>query len=93
MKRVRLIAALVAAVLLVPSSALAHHPDHPGGGREDFPGEGVVDGQKQHSSPGGHLPAVAQNVDLVGKAEVTNPSGDGNDGRVADVFGYKNYAY
>ena len=29
----------------------------------------------------------------MGKAEVTNPSGAGNDGRVADVFGYGNYAY
>src|SRR5688572_17661147 len=92
MRRVRPLAALVAAVLLVPSTALAHHPDHPGGGREDFPGEGVADGD-QHSSPGGHLPAVNRNVQLVGKAEVTNPSGASNDGRVADVFGYGDYAY
>lgn len=92
MKRVRVLAAIFAAILVVPSSALAHHPDHPGG-REDFPGEGVVDGQKQHVGDDGHLPPVNQNVELVGKAEVTNPSGDGNDGRVADVFGYKDYAY
>jgi hypothetical protein len=32
-------------------------------------------------------------VTLVGKAAVTNPSGAGNSGRVADVFGYGDYAY
>ena len=92
MKRVRMLAGGLAAILMVPSVALAHHPDHPTG-REDFPGEGVVDGMKQHESDGGHLPPVNQNVALVGKAEVTNPSGAGNDGRVADVFGYGDYAY
>ena len=34
-----------------------------------------------------------RNVRLVGKAEVTNPSGAGNDGRIADVAAYGNYAY
>jgi hypothetical protein len=59
-----------------------------------FPGEGViVDGGKQHDGEDGHLPPVNRNVRLVGKAEVTNPSGAGNDGRVADVFAYKNHAY
>jgi hypothetical protein len=91
MKRVRLLAAVFAAILIVPSAALAHHPDR-AGGREDFPGEGVVDGM-QHGTSEGHLPAVNENVELVGKAEVTNPSGAGNDGRVADVFGYGDYAY
>jgi hypothetical protein len=51
------------------------------------------DKQQQHSGEGGHLPPVSRNVRLVGKAEVTNPSGAGNDGRVADVFAYGNYAY
>ena len=91
MRRIRPLAALMAAALIAPSAALAHHPDH-GGGKEDFPGEGVVDGI-QHGPGVGHLPAVNRNVQLVGKAEVTNPSGAGNDGRVADVFGYGNYAY
>ena len=59
------------------------HPDH-GGGREDFPGEGVADGMyKQHDGDEGHLPPVNRNVTLVGKGEVTNPSGAGNTGRVA----------
>jgi hypothetical protein len=92
MRRVRFLAAIFAVILVVPSSALAHHPDHPGG-REDFPGEGVIDGQKQHDSDDGHLPPVNENVELVGKAEVTNPSGASNDGRVADVFGYGDYAF
>ncbi|MFI9815834.1 PA domain-containing protein [Saccharothrix variisporea] len=70
------------------------HPDHGGGGREDFPGEGVADGlYKQHDGDEGHLPAVARNVTLVGKAKVTNPSGAGNTGRVADVTAFGDYAY
>ncbi|MGQ0841928.1 MAG: PA domain-containing protein [Actinokineospora sp.] len=70
------------------------HPDHGGGGREDFPGEGVADGMyKQHDGTGGHLPPVRNNVTLVGKAAVTNPSGAGNVGRVADVTAFGDYAY
>lgn len=91
MPRYRRVAALIAAALLLPSPALAHHPDHPGG-REEFAGEGVVDGL-QHGTTTGHLAALSRNVEVVGKAEVTNPSGAGNNGRVADVFGYKDYAY
>jgi hypothetical protein len=69
------------------------HPDH-GGGREDFPGEGVADGlHKQHDGDEGHLPPVNRNVDLVGKGKVTNPSGAGNTGRVADVTAFGDYAY
>lgn len=69
------------------------HPDH-GGGREDFPGEGVADGiYKQHDGDEGHLPPVNRNVTLVGKGEVTNPSGAGNTGRVADVTAFGDYAY
>lgn len=82
-------AAAVAAVLA--SSAAAHHPDDVGG-REDFPGEGVMLGG-QHGVASGHLPAVNRNVRVVGKAEVTNPSGASNNGRVADVAAYGNYAY
>ncbi|XVV06641.1 PA domain-containing protein [Actinosynnema sp. CA-248983] len=70
------------------------HPDHGGGGREDFPGEGVADGlYKQHDGDEGHLPAVSRNVTLVGKGKVTNPSGAGNTGRVADVTAFGDYAY
>jgi hypothetical protein len=70
------------------------HPDHGTGGREDFPGEGVADGlYKQHDGDEGHLPPVQENVTLVGKAEVTNPAGSGNTGRVADVSAFGDYAY
>ena len=92
MRPTRSLAAVLAAALLVPSAAFAHHPDHDIGTKEEFPGEGVVDGI-QHGPGTGHLPPVNRNVEVVGKAEVTNPSGAGNDGRVADVFGYGDYAY
>ena len=36
---------------------------------------------------------VQHNVRLVGKAEVTNPAGTGNEGRVADVSAYGDYAF
>jgi len=80
------------ALLLATPSALAHHPDHGAGNREMFPGEGVVHGD-QHGGNEGHLPPVKHGVRLVGKAEVTNPSGAGNEGRVADVSAYGNYAF
>jgi hypothetical protein len=73
-----------------PTPAAAHHPDH--GGRELFPGEGVANSH-QHDGTEGHLPPVQENVTMVGKAEVTNPSGAGNTGRIADVFAFGNYAY
>jgi len=90
---------LVLAMVLAGSGLAAAHPDHPdpgsdrgGRSRDDFPGEGVGFG-KQHGGTDGHLPPVRRNVTLVGKAEVTNPSGAGNTGRVGDVFGYGDYAY
>jgi hypothetical protein len=82
------VATAIAATLAVSAAA---HPDH-GLGREAFPGEGVVFAY-QHGATGGHLPAVNRNVRLVGKAAVTNPSGAGNHGRIADVSAYGNYAY
>lgn len=82
-----------AAAMVLPAGAAAHHPDH-GFGGEAFPGEGVSVGAHQHDGSEGHLPPRANNVRVVGKAEITNPTvGQGNDGRVADVFHYKNYAY
>ena len=88
----------VAAVALVGgfavSGTVGAHPDHGGGGKEMFPGEGVVDGLHQHGANDGHLPPLQRNVTLVGKAEVTNPTpGQSNDGRVADVFAHGDYAY
>lgn len=94
-KRFRFVPALGLVAVLMLSNVASAHPDHPkdrGGGREDFPGEGV-ELEKQHDGDEGHLPAVNNNVTLVGKAEVTNPSGAGNTGRVADVFAWGKYAY
>jgi hypothetical protein len=83
----------VLAVLVVAVPTATAHPDHPGeGSKEEFPGEGVLPGD-QHGQTAGHLPPVSQGVRLVGKAEVTNPSGASNDGRVADVSAYGNYAF
>ncbi|MFP5334075.1 MAG: PA domain-containing protein [Actinomycetes bacterium] len=84
--------AVAAALTAVPATIATAHPDG-GGGREQFPGEGVADGQKQHGGVAGHLPAVQENVTVVGKGGVTNPSGAGTTGRVADVFAYGDYAY
>ncbi|GAA0256072.1 hypothetical protein GCM10010492_66170 [Saccharothrix mutabilis subsp. mutabilis] len=93
-RRRRLIAlGAVAAVMSGVVTGLAGaHPDHGGGGREDFPGEGVADGMyKQHDGDEGHLPAVSRNVSLVGKGKVSNPAGTA--GRVADVTAFGDYAY
>jgi PA domain/LVIVD repeat len=88
--RLLLLTALFA-LLAVGPAAIAHHPDH-SQGKELFPGEGVLTAD-QHGQTDGHLPPVDRNVRLVGKAEVFNPSGDGNDGRVADVSAYGDYAF
>ena len=89
-----LLGALSLAIALPPGIAGAH-PDHernPNAGKELFPGEGVQF-DKQHDGDEGHLPARQENVTLVGRGEVSNPSGTGNTGRVADVFAYGDYAY
>jgi hypothetical protein len=81
--------ALTAAALLMATPVAVAHADHPDfGSREMFPGEGVVHGD-QHGLSEGHLPPVSEGVKLIGKAEVTNPSGAGNDGRIADVSGLR----
>ena len=89
-RRLLLLAALFALLAAGPA-AIAHHPDH-SQNKELFPGEGVLPAD-QHASQEGHLPPVDRNVRLVGKAEVFNPAGTGNDGRVADVSAYGDYAF
>ncbi len=82
-----------AALVFTTAGPAFAHPDHRQElTQEQFAGEGVAV-EKQHDGDVGHLPATRRNVTLVGKAEVTNPSGAGNTGRVADVFAYKKYAY
>ena len=84
-------AAALAACLMAAPAAIAGPPQH--AGTEMFPGEGVLPGAMQHGTNEGHLPPVSQGVKLVGKAEVTNPSGAGNDGRIADVSAFGNFAF
>ena len=92
-RRIAVAAPLVLiSAFLVPGAPVQAHPDHGGGNRELFPGEGVVLGG-QHGGSEGHLPPVQRGVKLVGKAAVTNPSGAGNEGRVADVSAYRNHAF
>lgn len=91
----RLLLALVASFLVVGSVSLAStgDPDHPSSeSKEMFPGEGVAPGD-QHGNADGHLPPVKRGVRVVGKAAVTNPSGAGNKGRVADVSAYGKHAF
>src|SRR5918999_477989 len=89
-RRLLLLAALFALLAAGPA-AIAHHPDH-SQNKELFPGEGVLPAD-QHGSQEGHLPPVDRNVRLVGKAEVFSPAGTGNEGRVADVSAYGDYAF
>jgi len=93
-KRRPLLLLVLSALLAGGSVAVAHpgHPEHSSGSKEMFEGEGVAL-DDQHGVTAGHLPPVSRGVRLVGKAEVTNPSGAGNDGRVADVSAYGDHAF
>jgi len=96
MHRTRLIVVFVVALLAALGTAgvVLAHPDH--GGISD--GEGIVDSGKelhgahdhQHAGIDGHLEATNENVRLVGKAKINQ---DIQDGRVADVGVFGNYAY
>lgn len=96
-RRFRVLLAAGAAVLAMSSNtgtAAAHPEPDSVGGQELFPGEGVLTGEKQHDGDGGHLPPVhTGDIEVVGRAEVTNPSGAGTTGRIADVTGYGDFAY
>ena len=91
MIRKNCVAGLAVLALLVSAQAASARPDR-FGSAEMFPGEGVTEAS-QHGMTEGHLPPVSQGVKLIGKAEVTNPAGSGNDGRVADVSAYGKYAF
>jgi hypothetical protein len=91
--RVAAVVAAVACALATPGTALAH-PDPTAGARELFAGEGVNRPGKQSDSEAGSLPGQRTGeLELVGRAEVTNPSGAGNLGRIGDVTGLGGYAY
>jgi hypothetical protein len=93
-----LVLAVVSTVLVLAPTALAHPlRSFDAGGMVPFARPGGLPGMgatfAQHGAPDGHLPPVDEGVRLIGKAEVTNPAGTGNDGRVADVSAYGDYAF
>jgi hypothetical protein len=93
-QRVRILLAMGLVLALPMAGAAVAHPDH-GGAREDRFGDVAGGGSdKQHDGEGGHLEPVQRNVAVIGKAEVSNPSGSSSArGRVADVSAHGNYAY
>jgi hypothetical protein len=77
-------AALTLALALVGTAGPAvGHPDGQHGS-DHF----SQDEKLQHGGVGGHLPATSANVDLVGKAQLTNVANG-----IADVAAFGNYAY
>lgn len=96
-QRFRYVAAMAMAFTLLTAGIAVAHPDHalPNSElqKEDFAGEGVAKANSKQpaETTRGSLPPVEENVALVGRAQVTNPSDPtdaGRQGRVTDVFGY-----
>ena len=58
------------------------------GGVPEDAGDGAVAHTAQHGPTTGHLPASSENVELVGKVELTSLAGG-----IADVAALGNYAY
>lgn len=92
--------AMLGALLAAAPSALAH-PQRTFMERELFagtkffgglPGQGVPF-QGMVEAEQGDLRPISEGVKLVGKAQVTNPSGAGNQGRIADVSASGDYAF
>ena len=65
-----------------------------GDGTVDTPIEReIADHGEQHGGPGGHLPGSSENVDLVGRVDVSGAVGVDKPGHIADVAAFGNYAY
>ncbi|MDQ4030151.1 MAG: hypothetical protein M3168_03825, partial [Actinomycetota bacterium] len=77
MRALRFVAVAAAAALMAAGGAAAHT------------GSSTSDPDEQHGGPGGHLPATVENMQLVGRVNVSNfgPA------RTADVTAKGNYAY
>lgn len=84
---------MVTVVTLLGGTLAVAHPDHGERGVEEFRGEGVAGEKDQHGGGTDHLPPVQQNVNLIGKAAVSQQGGTSPRGRVADVSAHGNYAY
>ncbi len=83
-KRHLTLLAVFALVMSLGGVAQAHHP-------EDIEGNEDINAFLEHGQHGGltgHLPATQQNVDLVGKLELTTLTGG-----IADVGYFKGFAY
>lgn len=88
-----LLSALVA-VAVLPATAAAHPDPRTPADQELFAGEGVDGGGKQGPGGPGSLPPQRTGaLELVGSAPITNPAGEGVEGRTADVTGHGSFAY
>ncbi|MGH2649659.1 MAG: hypothetical protein ACRDHK_00410 [Actinomycetota bacterium] len=88
-KRYLMILAILALVTSLSGIAQANHPDagyHPE--VDGSEGDDILFQPGQHGSNIGHLPATQQNVNLVGKLELTDI-----EGAIADVGYFKGFAY
>ncbi len=82
------------ASLIALSSATAHPDRGRGESRADAdiaPGQHHDD--KQHDGDEGHLRATRENIDLVGKLELTGPFGNVVPGQIADVSYHRGFGY
>jgi hypothetical protein len=72
---------LVLVLGFLPTVASGRTPPPPGGHpAEDFAADDFYyDHHAQHGPTSGHLPGSAENVDLVGKRQLTNQEGDISD--------------
>nr|MDQ3307120.1 hypothetical protein [Actinomycetota bacterium] len=52
-----------------------------------------TDPDEQHGGPGGHLPGSSENVELVGRVNVSGAVGVDKPGHIADVAAFGNHAY
>ncbi len=55
--------------------------------------EKAHDHGEQHGGPDGHLPGSSENVELVGRVDVSGAVGVDKPGHIADVAAFGNYAY
>ena len=93
---------------LLASAVVGTATAHPGGGLGPDGdarrvGDGTVDTPveaerahdhaEQHGGPGGHLPGSSENVELVGRVDVSGAMGVDKPGHIADVAAFGNYAY
>ena len=102
-----LVPAAVCSAIIVAPAAFGHPMGNDTGSRANVPYL-QPDGAYGHAGPfnqafrrqarataaeTARVAPVQRNVEVVGKAQVTNPAGTGNQGRIADVSAHGDYAY